>query len=66
MDAWTAVKEDGVRLSPHLLSALFAACTADGPAAPALVDAAMEAAEAMQAGWRALLARGRPRPWEER
>lgn len=66
MDVWTAVKADGTRLSPHLLSALFAACTVEGPAPPALLDTAVEAAEALQSEWRAAVRRGPQRGlWDE-
>ena len=65
VDVWTAIKADGVRQSPHLLSALFAACTTDAPS-PALVDTAVEAARAAQGAWRAAAARGAPSAWAER
>lgn len=57
-DVWTAVKADGVRQTPHIFSSLFAAC-APG-ASPALVEAALEAADAMQAQWAEAAAAPRP------
>ncbi|PSC72603.1 pentatricopeptide repeat-containing mitochondrial isoform B [Micractinium conductrix] len=68
VDVWTAVLQDGVRQTPHLFSSLFAACTT-ADASPALVDVAVEAAEAMQGVWRRAVERSDrrgPSPWEER
>lgn len=65
MDVWSAIKADGVRQTPHLFSALFSACTVDAPS-PALVEVALEAADAMQAAWAAAVQRGRVRSWDER
>ncbi|EFN58573.1 hypothetical protein CHLNCDRAFT_140730 [Chlorella variabilis] len=64
VDVWTAVKQDGVRQTPHLYSSLFAAC-APG-ASPALVEVALEAADAMQDSWQECVARSQPRPHYER
>ena len=92
VEVWAAIKADGVQLSPHIFSSLFAACATSGGGtsnsgggsggggggggggssgdaarpSPALVATAVEAAEAMQAAWRAQAGMGARGRWHER
>jgi pentatricopeptide repeat protein len=49
VDVWRAAQQDSVALSPHLFSALFAACAAGQ--SPALVDVALDAYEELRDWW---------------
>jgi pentatricopeptide repeat protein len=51
VDVWRAAQQDSVALSPHLFSALFAACAAGQ--SPALVDVALDAYEELRDWWSA-------------
>jgi pentatricopeptide repeat protein len=51
VDVWRAAQQDSVALSPHLFSALFAACAAGQ--SPALVDVALDAYEELRDWWAA-------------
>ncbi|KAL4857943.1 Protein Rf1 [Chlorella vulgaris] len=64
VDVWAAVKQDGVKPTPHILSALFAACPPE--ASSALVEVALEAADEMQALWISAVRRAAPKPHYER
>jgi pentatricopeptide repeat protein len=63
IDVWTAALQDGVALSPHLFSSLFAACTAGS--SPALVDIALDAYADLREWWGAQDKR-RVAAWMER
>jgi pentatricopeptide repeat protein len=49
VDVWRAAQQDSVALSPHIFSALFAACAAGQ--SPALVDVALDAYEELRDWW---------------
>lgn len=49
VDVWRAAQQDGVALTPHLFSALFAACAAGQ--SPALVDVALDAYAELRDWW---------------
>lgn len=51
VDVWRAAQQDRIVLSPHLLSALFAACTEGS--SPVLVDVALDAYAEMREWWAA-------------
>ena len=52
VDVWRAAQQDGVVLSSHIFSALFAACAAG--TSPALVDVALDAYDELREWWEAL------------
>lgn len=49
VDVWRAAQQDGAPMTPHLFSALFAACTAGN--SPPLVDVAVDAYNDLREWW---------------